>query len=32
MPSFCELNLNITNLSEKNIDQLVEYTIKCIIK
>ena len=29
MPSFCELNLNVTNLSQKAIEQLVETAIKC---
>ena len=31
MGSFSELNLNITNLSEKSIDDLVEHSIRCII-
>jgi len=29
MSGFCDLNLNITNLPEKAIDQLVEYSLKC---
>ncbi len=29
MSGFCELNLNISNLSPKSIDQLVESAIKC---
>ncbi len=32
MPCFHELNLNVTNLSPKAIEQLVEYTIKCKFK
>lgn len=29
MPGFCDLNLNVSNLPPKSIDQLVEYAIKC---
>ena len=31
MCSFSDLNLNVTNLNEKSIDQLVEQAIKCKI-
>ncbi len=29
MPGFSELNLNITNLQPKAVDQLVEHAVKC---
>ena len=29
MSTFSDLNLNITNLSDKSVDQLVEHAIKC---
>jgi hypothetical protein len=29
MSTFSDLNLNITNLSDKSIEQLVEHAIKC---
>lgn len=29
MPGFSELNLNITNLQPRAVDQLVEHAIKC---
>lgn len=29
MSSFCDLNLNVTNLPDKLIDQLVEQAIRC---
>ncbi len=31
MTGFCELNLNISNLTPKLIDQLVKYATKCKI-